>query len=95
MYRCLKQGLALWYVPEAKLWHKVSSLTGGDSSAFALQYMTRNRIYFLRKNMPRLLALYWYAWIQTRSLLAFLLGRISARNGTSVETQQKKGWNME
>jgi hypothetical protein len=95
MYRCLKQGLALWYVPEAKLWHKVSSLTGGDSSAFALQYMTRNRIYFLRKNMPRLLALYWYAWIQTRSLLAFLLGRNSRSKWDIRRNAAKEGWNME
>ena len=95
MYRCLKQGLSLWYVPEAKLWHKVSSLTGGDSSAFAQRYMTRNRIYFLRKNMPRLLALYWYVWIQTRSLLAFLSGRNSRLKWDIRRNAAKEGRNME
>jgi GT2 family glycosyltransferase len=94
LYRCLKQGLSLWYVPEAKLWHKVSSLTGGDSSAFALQYMTRNRIYFLRKNMPHVLALYWYIWIQTRSFLAFLSGRNSYSKWNVRRNAAKEGWNM-
>ena len=94
MYRCLKQGLSLWYVPEAKLWHKVSSLTGGDSSAFALQYMTRNRIYFLRKSMPHVLALYWYVWTQTRSALAFLLGRNSYSKWKLRRNAAKEGWNM-
>jgi GT2 family glycosyltransferase len=94
MYRCLKQGLSLWYVPEAKLWHKVSSLTGGDASAFAQRYMTRNRIYFLRKNMPRLLAVYWYVWSQTRSFFAFLVGRISYSTWSLRRNAAKEGWNM-
>jgi GT2 family glycosyltransferase len=59
MYRCLKQGLSLWYVPEATLYHKVSSLTGGDDSEFAIRYMTRNRMYFLRKHLPSWKVLLW------------------------------------
>ena len=51
MYRCLKQGLSLWYVPEAKLWHRVSLLTG-HMSDFMVRYCTRNRMYFMRKNLP-------------------------------------------
>ena len=74
LYRCLKQGISLWYVPEAKLWHKVSSLTGGDASPFAIRYQTRNAIYFQRKHLPHWLAFYWYSYTQTRSLLAYLLG---------------------
>ncbi|MGP8173717.1 MAG: glycosyltransferase family 2 protein [Terracidiphilus sp.] len=59
LYRCLKQDISLWYVPYAKLYHKVSSLTGGDDSEFAIRYMTRNRMYFLRKHLPVWQVLLW------------------------------------
>lgn len=49
MYRCLKAGVDLWYIPKAELWHKVSSLTGTDSP-FALRYGARNRAYFIAKH---------------------------------------------
>ncbi len=75
MYRCLKQGLSLWCVPEARLWHKVSALTGGDLSTFSLRYQTRNAIYFQHKHLPGWLALCWYGYAQARSLLAYLVGR--------------------
>lgn len=59
LYRCLQQNLSLWYIPDAKLYHKVSSLTGGDDSEFAIRYMTRNRMYFLRKHLPMWKTLLW------------------------------------
>lgn len=59
LYRCLLHGLTLWYLPDAILFHKVSSLTGGSESAFAIRYMTRNRVYFLRKHLPRYKVLLW------------------------------------
>jgi GT2 family glycosyltransferase len=52
LYRCLKKEQSLWYLPNAVLYHKVSALTGGDESDFAIRFMTRNRTYFLRKHMP-------------------------------------------
>ncbi len=51
-YRALKSKLILYYIPTAKLWHKVSSLTGGNRSNFSFRYYTRNKIYFLLKNRP-------------------------------------------
>jgi GT2 family glycosyltransferase len=56
LYRCLKLQIPLWYVPKAKLWHKVSSLTGSAFSQFTLHYSTRNRAYFIVKHIPRLQA---------------------------------------
>lgn len=52
MYRCLKAGFALWYIPEARLWHKVNSLTGAGSP-FSLRFGARNRAYFIAKHLPR------------------------------------------
>ena len=74
LYRCLKDGISLWFLPDAKLWHKVSSLTGGDTSSFALRFQIRNTIYFQRKYLPPWLAFLWYSYTQARSLFAFLLG---------------------
>jgi GT2 family glycosyltransferase len=59
LYRCYREGLSLWYLPEAVLYHKVSALTGGDESEFAIRYMTRNRTYFLRKHLPVWQGLVW------------------------------------
>lgn len=93
MYCCLKQGLSLWYVPEAKLWHKVSSLTG-NMSDFMVRYCTRNRVYFLRKHMPYLLALLWYWQLQARSALAYLLRRKTLSKWKLRRVAAKEGWDM-
>ena len=93
MYRCLKQGVALWYVPEAKLWHKVSSLTG-NMSDFMVHYCVRNRILFVRQHLPYYVALYWYFYTQARSTLAYLLGRKSLARWDLCRASAKEGWNM-
>jgi GT2 family glycosyltransferase len=49
-FRAHRAGVRLLYVPEPKLYHKVSSLTGGDTTPFALRYLTRNHVYFLLKH---------------------------------------------
>jgi len=50
LYRAWKKGLKMYYLPAAKLWHKVSSLTGAESP-FSVRYNTRNRAYFCRKHL--------------------------------------------
>lgn len=50
MYRSLRARITLKLLPEAKLWHKVSSLTGGGTSDFMVHYCTRNRVYFQLKH---------------------------------------------
>jgi GT2 family glycosyltransferase len=49
MYRAMKAGIYLMYLPEARLLHKVGRLTGGEDSPFAQRYCTRNRVYFILK----------------------------------------------
>lgn len=39
----------LFYIPDSKLWHKVSSSTGGLATDFTIYYMARNHIYFALK----------------------------------------------
>ncbi len=49
-YRAAKAGYKIVAVPESKIWHKVSSSTGGTKSPLFAYYLTRNRILFMRKH---------------------------------------------
>lgn len=51
--RARRAGIPIWYEPRAFLRHKVSSLTGGESSTFGARMAARNKIYYLRKNYGR------------------------------------------
>jgi GT2 family glycosyltransferase len=83
LYRALKQGLSLWYVPEAKLWHKVSSLTG-VGSAFSLHYSSRNRAYFITKHLTRIYAAPFNLLYPAYYLLRFALGK-DTRDTTRIK----------
>jgi GT2 family glycosyltransferase len=61
MYRAMKAGVRLIYLPEAKLLHKVATLTGGPTTPLAMRYGTRNSIYFLLKHFGIILTLPWLA----------------------------------
>lgn len=50
MYRAQKEGKKLLYTAKTKLYHKVSSLTGGDKSKFSIFMCNRNMVYYLIKN---------------------------------------------
>ena len=48
--RIIKNGFNIKYIPQSKIWHKVSSSSGGESSPLSLYYMERNRLYLLKKH---------------------------------------------
>ncbi len=73
MYRCLRAGVALWYVPEARLWHKVNSLTG-TASPFSLRFGARNRAYFVAKHLSSVSGCLLNALYPTYYLMRFLSG---------------------
>lgn len=76
LLRCAQKDLRLWYVPEARLWHKVSSLTSSISDFTEMQ-CSKNRVYYRRKHLPPVLARFWF-WIdQARYVVSVLLGRSS------------------
>ncbi len=56
-YRAYSSGFSLYYLPSARLLHKVSSLTRSSGELFATRYCMRNQVYFLLKNFPL-----WQAW---------------------------------
>jgi GT2 family glycosyltransferase len=57
MLRAKRARASLWYISEAKLWHKAGSLTGGKESDFSIRYGSRNMAYFLYKNVNRAAAI--------------------------------------
>lgn len=59
MYRALRAKISAFLIPEAKLWHKVSSLTGGRRSDFTLYYGSRGRSLFLRKHFGAVQGAAW------------------------------------
>jgi GT2 family glycosyltransferase len=75
MYRAMKAGVKLVYLPESSLLHKVASLTGGASTPFAMHYGTRNSIYFLLKHFGVMLTLPWLALNEMVWFLKLVLGR--------------------
>jgi hypothetical protein len=52
IYRIIKKNILINMVKSEVIYHKVGSSTGGDVSYFGLYHLTRNRIYFIRKNIP-------------------------------------------
>ena len=73
MLRAARRGVKLYFLPQAKLWHKVGALTGPQSE-FTLRYATRNHAYYLRKHLPFLLAAFWSAIY----LSVFAIGAIAS-----------------
>jgi GT2 family glycosyltransferase len=51
VYRVMSAGYKLGFINNVIIQHKVSTSTGGSYSDFSLYYGTRNRIYFIRKNL--------------------------------------------
>jgi GT2 family glycosyltransferase len=54
-----RSGVPIWYTPRACLYHKVGSLTGGESSPFSARMGARNRAYYFRKNFGALTFAYF------------------------------------
>src|SRR5579859_64137 len=50
LFRADRAGCQLYYLPGAKLLHKVGRLTGGVQSPFAIRFSTRNKVYFIQKH---------------------------------------------
>ena len=89
MYRALNLGIRLMYIPEAKLLHKVGSLTGGVESPFAARFCTRNRVYFLLRHFGILRALPILVLYQAHFIAGLLYGRF---NLSSLAIKEKATW---
>jgi len=59
MYRALKAGFTLFYLPGVSLFHKIGRSTGGSDSPFSIRYGARNRAFFALKHFGRIPASFW------------------------------------
>jgi len=79
-WRMRSAGIEMVYWPQVVIRHKVSYSTGGDEGPFSIKFMTRNRIFFIRKNfsgLRRMRALVWV--LGTRVLRLVKLNRLQRR----------------
>lgn len=94
MLRCWKAGERLCMLPEAKLLHKVSSLTGGAESRFSVEMGTRNRAYMLAKFLGRLLAAPYVAGLAAVYLSRRVRGRDSKERHRLKQASLRAGFRM-
>ena len=61
----MEKGYALRYVPDAVIYHCVSSAGGGDNSPFVIEWKNRSRRRFFRKYRNKLSGLGWlFVWMK-------------------------------
>jgi GT2 family glycosyltransferase len=72
LLRMHRAEIKLLYVPNLIIYHKVSSSTGGGESDFSRYYLTRNRIYFIRKNYVGLSRYFALAYFWVRIILSLM-----------------------
>ena len=91
MLQCLRHDSKLWYIPSAKLWHKVSSLTGATSE-FTVRNCTINRLYFIKKNLPAPLATAWRIAYSIYYILEFFMRKHSWEKVAFRLQAASSGW---
>lgn len=76
-FRARQRGFEILYVPSALLWHRVSASIGGERDPRITYYMTRNRIWFMRRHISgSRLGLFMSIFLaESSARLLFYLGR--------------------
>lgn len=77
--KVLDAGLQILYIPDAKMWHKVSSSSGGKASKVFVYYYYRNQQYFLNKYKEKC-ELGAVAYTRIKALVKFLLSSLRNKN---------------
>ncbi len=70
--RAYRAGIKLLYLPSARLLHKVSSLTGGESD-LTYRYTIRNHVYYCLKHFPAWKLLVFFPAYQVHLFSKFLI----------------------
>jgi GT2 family glycosyltransferase len=77
LFRAWRAGLTMCYTPRARIFHKVSSLTGGKTSPFTIRYNARGHVYFMLKNLGVIRCLFYLPALQVRMVVKAILHTIS------------------
>jgi polysaccharide biosynthesis protein PslH len=88
MYRAMRAGLKTYYLPTVKMWHKVSSLRGGDDSAFSQRYMARNRAFLIKKHLG------WWKAIQYTVLYRayYVIRWLARKDNWDTMIRKERAW---
>ena len=73
-------GIEIWYAHQPVLYHKVGSLTGGETSPFGARMGARNKVYYLRKHFGPVRITWLLSWY----LAYVLLRRISGKDSQAI-----------
>jgi GT2 family glycosyltransferase len=76
--RAYHAGIRLFYLPSARLLHKVSSLTGSQSE-FTIRHLVRNHVYYLLKNFPLWQTMIYLPAFQAKILAKYLFAPTKLR----------------
>ena len=79
-YRAKKEGYKLYFVPQAELYHRVGSSTGGDEKSLSVYYSARNRILLMRKHFGGILfsrfVLFFFFSRLVKTIKWLILGKV-------------------
>lgn len=88
--RAKKKGFTIIYQPQAFIWHKNASSSGGSGSHLQIYYQSRNRLLFAFKHASFkskiLAAKLWLKWLisgqqyEQRAAIDFILGKFGKQN---------------
>lgn len=82
-YRAKSKGYKCYFVPEAKLWHKVSVSFGGNQSPLRNYFMTRNKMLWGRKHLNFSLRLRLHSEA-INTIFSILIPRFIFRKGNAM-----------
>jgi GT2 family glycosyltransferase len=88
-YRARRAGWRILYVPDARLWHKVSAAMGATSPATDY-YMNRNLYLFLAKNRPALQRPFMLAAVFVRQMLAIAAYAVKPHGGARTPNRNAR-----
>ncbi|MGB9978579.1 glycosyltransferase family 2 protein [Methanobacterium sp.] len=80
--RASKEGYKSVFVPEAKIWHKVSKSGGGITKPIGLYYITRNRWLFMKKWAKKSDYIFFVLYQAVGAIVLPILLSVYYRNGS-------------
>lgn len=81
--RLIDNGIKILYVPEAEMWHKVSSSVGGQNSKVQVYYMTRNGLYFRKKYKAKMQGI-GNLYATLKNIVKFILYPVRHKNDKMI-----------
>lgn len=99
---CIKvkdAGYKIWYDPTAVIYHKVGLSGGGEESEFSIKWITRNKMFFMKKyknKVNKLSFLLTNTYFYTTRMIRYLQYKIKGKNSKAEAICQgiKEGVNL-